>query len=120
MSIKKNTARPSEESVESKLQLTRLCGFFQLQAANVNREAIITSAKIGARARYFHGCATLISAVGIFGTFVYKLYEETNKFNIQARQLTVLLEEHNTTLKELAELTVVKEQLEKLNKTPKP
>ena len=120
--INKKTVREplaSEKGIEGKLQLARLCGFYQLQAANVNREAVIRSAKIGARARYFQGCATLISAIGVFGTFGYKMYEETKHFKIQAQKLATLIEKHNTTLKELADLNVVKEQLEKVNKTPR-
>jgi len=116
----RNNKKTAKRSSEKYVQIARLGGFYQLKVADVNREAVIRSAKIGSRARYFQGCATLISAIGIFGTFVYKMYEETNHFKIQAQKLTELLEEHTSTLKELAEITALKEQLEKAYKTPRP
>ncbi len=111
-----NLSSKAKKRVESERQLGHLYGFYQLQAAHVSREAAITSAKIGARARYFHGCATLVSAVGVFGAFAYKMYEETERFKNQAKELAALLQERNSTLSELSDLYAINKRLEESSK----
>ncbi|KAL6041307.1 hypothetical protein QOT17_024996 [Balamuthia mandrillaris] len=49
-----------------------------LKVAELNREVLLRSAKIGARARYFQGTATLIGAVGVLVGLVYRLREESS------------------------------------------
>lgn len=95
----------SKDSSTSRLHLatTRIQGHYQLEAAKINGQAVIQSAKIGARARYFHGAAALLGALGVFGGFTYTIYGDNKKIYKQTKKLKQEIEKQDNTLKELAQ-----------------
>lgn len=78
-------------------------GYYQLQAAKLNSEAVIKAAKIGARARYFHGVSAMITAFGVFGAFAYKLYEENQQIRIQTEKMHTEIKNQEILLQELVQ-----------------
>ncbi|KAL6071291.1 hypothetical protein QOT17_005871 [Balamuthia mandrillaris] len=76
------------------------------EVAELNREALLRSAKIGARARYFQGTATLIGAVGVLVGLVYRLREESSSLKMDLehtrsdleglKQRYILLKDHRS------------------------
>ena len=93
----------SHLAIRTQFAIARIQGHYQLQGAIINREATLTAAKIGARARYFHGISALIGAFGVFGGFAFTLYQETREVKNLASKLENEVKSHNQSLVELSE-----------------
>ncbi len=90
---------------EKRIQLacSRIQGYYHLQAARASGEYVIKAAKISARARYFHGVAALVGAMGILGGFGYKIYEETGKLHQETTKTQKMIQKQEETILELLE-----------------
>ena len=93
----------SHMATRTQFAIARMQGHYQLQGAKINYEATLTAAKIGARARYFHGISALIGAFGVFGGFAFTLYQETREVKTLASKLENEVKNHNQALIELSE-----------------
>jgi len=85
------------------LAIARIQGSYQLQSAILTSTATTNAAKIGARARYFHGFTTLIGGFGILGGFVYSVYEKEKEIRDYTREIQSAVNNQDKILQELVE-----------------
>ena len=91
------------EGENIQLAIARIQGYYQLQAAKINSEAVVRAANIAARARYFQGGTALVGAFGIFGGLAYKIYQDTKTFRTQTKELKEGLDKQQVFFAELAQ-----------------